>query len=417
MKVAITKSSLYQILLILCVTIPNFREYEIVFGIWIIAIFFTLRKTYGRAVIKYMLPFIVILILATIVGILHDYKIYSMIRDFTYLLKPILGLLLGYQLFRNSETNHFNKLIYAGVVLSIGHLLTIAIGILFFGIRSMIDLRYFAGYFSDYEVCILILLLFHKKFEINIPKKRLYLFILIVGMSSFLYLARTHFILFGLLILALKGYFIFSKKNIIIMSSFILFFSISFAVLSAFNPRRDAKGIEALLYKIKNSPNEAFKTKVDIHDWKDLNDNYRSHENIVTIRQVSNDGIGAVLFGKGIGSTVDLKTEIWLQSSLMRYIPILHSSFMTVFLKTGLLGILFLFVSMRVFFVNKKSKKPMIRNINFILVGMGVYLIVSNWVSLGLYFATDSKSIFIGFLLAYRLYLEKNQNEPEIVSE
>ena len=96
---------------------------------------------------------------------------------------------------------------------------------------------------------------------------------------------------------------------------------------------------EQFLYKIKNAPIEPFKTKIDVTNWKDINDNYRSYENILTLRQVTENGPRAIILGEGIGSTVDLKQKMWLQSSFMRYIPFLHNSYMTVFLKSGIVGV------------------------------------------------------------------------------
>jgi hypothetical protein len=217
-----------------------------------------------------------------------------------------------------------------------------------------------------------------------------------------MYLARTNFIQFLILFLALKGYFIINKKSIIIIGSIIAISAISYALIYYSYPRRSAEGIEGFLYKIKNAPIEAFKTKVNLDDWKDFNDNYRSHENISTIRQVSNDGITSILFGKGLGSQIDLKQEVYLGDMKLRFISILHNGFMIVFLKSGLLGIFIYLFTIIYFLKNRDSNINIVNQINYIFLGTGIFLFVSNWVFLGFYNLTESKSILIGFLIAYK---------------
>ena len=56
------------------------------------------------------------------------------------------------------------------------------------------------------------------------------------------------------------------------------------------------------------------------------------------------------------------------------------------------------------------------QNINYLLVGTSVFLIVSNWVFLGLYLKLDNKSIIIGALLALREIIIKDVKNTEIIS-
>ena len=277
---------------------------------------------------------------------------------------------------------------------------------------TLVLLRVNCGYFNDYEVYTLIFLLFHKKFNIEISKKRLYLYVVLMIVSSFFYLARTNFIQFIVLTIALKGYFTVTTRSIKVISSVLLATAISYAVIYNLNPKRDGSGVEQFLYKIKNAPIEPFKTKIDVTNWKDINDNYRSYENILTLRQVTENEPRAIILGEGIGSTVDLKQKMWLQNSFMRYIPFLHNSYMTVFLKSGVLGIFLLVFYLYILMKNRKSKIPLVQNINMLLVGTAVFLIISNWVFLGMYNTSDNKSIVVGFLIALREFeIQKKHND------
>jgi hypothetical protein len=219
---------------------------------------------------------------------------------------------------------------------------------------------------------------------------------------------------------AIKGYFVINKKSITVMSSVILFVVLGYTAVYQANPQRSGKGIEAFFYKIKNAPIEPFKTKINKDDWKDFNDNYRSYENILTVKQVSDDGTQPVLFGKGLGSTINLGREIWTNDGeLIQYIPILHNGFATVFLKSGIFGVLFLIIFMVLLGKHKKSNLISVQNINLLLIGSAVFLIVSNWVFMGLYLKLDNKSILLGFMICYREFLIKNENlqkaEPKVV--
>ena len=326
--------------------------------------------------------------------------------------KPIMGLLLGYQLFKGNKTRVFSTLIYIGLLIATVHIILVIIAFITGNASTLVLLRVNCGYFNDYEVYTLIFLLFHKKFNIEISKKRLYLYVVLMIVSSFFYLARTNFIQFIVLTIALKGYFTVTTRSIKVISSVLLATAISYAVIYNLNPKRDGSGVEQFLYKIKNAPIEPFKTKIDVTNWKDINDNYRSYENILTLRQVTENEPRAIILGEGIGSTVDLKQKMWLQNSFMRYIPFLHNSYMTVFLKSGVLGIFLLVFYLYILMKNRKSKIPLVQNINMLLVGTAVFLIISNWVFLGMYNTSDNKSIVVGFLIALREFeIQKKHND------
>jgi hypothetical protein len=184
----------------------------------------------------------------------YDNTIYEVIRDFTYLLKPILGLVLGYQLCRSANMKVIKTIIYVGFIIAVIHL-----GILFFTVvvhkvLNIHELRKYAGYFSDFEVYSLILVIFHKRFDVVLSKQRFYLLLITIAFSSFLYLSRANFIQAIVFYMALKGYFTLNKRAIIVLISFFSFVIIGFTIIYNMNLSRNGKGLEALLYKIKNAP-------------------------------------------------------------------------------------------------------------------------------------------------------------------
>lgn len=404
MKITINKAILNQVLFIICVVVPFFNIYELSFTVWMAAIAITLKNNYSVEFVKYISIFIIIFLLAITVGFFYSYSLYFTIRDITYLLKPITGLLLGYQLFNKHIKNPFQFVVYAGVSIAVYHLILVGYGFIA-GAKNVREIREYGGYFNDFEVYTLVILLFSNQFNLQFSKKRNTIFLLILAVSSFFYLARTNFIQFIILVIALKGIFVLNKRAIKVVGTTLILVVAGYAAVFYYNPVRNGKGFDEFLYKIKMAPAEAFSTKINRDDWKQFNDNYRSYENIRTVEQLSYNE--SFLFGEGIGSQVDLKQKVYLGDMELRYISILHNGYMTVLLKTGLLGLgIYLF---SIFFFFRKNNEPTeaLKNIHYLFIGTGVFLIVSNWVFMGFYNLIDTKTLLIGFLFAYKNDLKK----------
>jgi hypothetical protein len=408
----ISKNLPYQTLFGLCIGVTYFNIYELTFAVWIFTIAITVKKSYSLSLLKYISYFVAILGLAFISSFFYENSLYESIRDVTYLIKPIIGLLVGYQLCKNYDIKPFETIIYTGVAVAIVHLSIILHSILIYRILNIHALRHRAGYFSDFEVYSLIIAMFHKQFAIVFTKQRFVLIIVILGVSSFLYLSRTNIIQFVLFYIAMKGYFSMNKKAILIFSLFVAFTLTGYTIIYNMNLSRNGKGIEALLFKIKNAPIEPFKTKVDIDDWQDFNDNYRSFENIRTVKQVSNEGTSAIIFGKGLGATMNIGRKMPTnEGTFVRKQAILHNAFMTVFLKSGLVGVFFLILSLYYLCKREKSNINIVNQTNLVLFATGLFLIIANWVLLGLYLKLDNKAVIIGFLMCYREMVIRKSNK------
>lgn len=414
-----TQGISYQLLLLACIVVSLFPNYELTFLVWLTAFFLTIKNQYSISVIKYVSIFSVILGIAIVSSFFNKFQLFPFIRDFTYMVKPILGLLVGYQLCRFNSKRAFRVLIFVGVAIALMHLIIVFIAFLHYHTIRLELLRKEGGYFSDYEIFIIILLIFRKKFDIALSRSQALLIMLIIGASSFLYMSRTNMIQFVILYIGVRGYFTVTKKALLILGSVALLTLIGYFAIVYYNPHRGGKGMEAFFYKIKIAPEEAFKTRINKEDWKDFNDNYRSFENIITVRQVTGNGPMAVIFGEGLGSTLNLGRRVLSNDGeYVQNIPIVHNGYMTVFLKSGIVGVCFLIGFIVVFFRQRKSAIPAVRNLNYLLIGTSVFLIVSNWVFLGLYLKLDNKSIIIGFLLALKeVLIKEHQSQIAIENE
>ena len=380
----ISKNLPYQILFGICVGVTYLNIYELTFAVWIFTIGLTVKNNYSKTLLKYILCFVAILAIALVSSFFYENNLYDSIRDLTYLIKPILGFIVGYQLCRNYNINPFKTIVYTGIAIALVHLSIILHSVIIYKITNIHVLRQNAGYFSDFEVYSLIIAMFYKQLGIFFSRKNFWIIILILSVSSFLYLSRTNMIQFVIFYIAMKGYLSMNKKSIIVFSFITAFTIIGYSIIYNMNLSRNGKGVEALLFKIKNAPIEPFKTKVDKDDWQDFNDNYRSFENIKTVKQVSNEGIEAVLFGKGLGASTDIgRLMPTNEGTFVRHQAILHNACMTVFLKSGLFGVFFLMLSVYFLCRQRKSNIEIENQTNLILFSTGIYLVVANWVLLG----------------------------------
>jgi hypothetical protein len=412
MVISYNKSLPYQILFGLCCAVPFLSNYELTFALWLFTICITFRSSYSSKFLTYALCFVLVFIIALLSTNYLNAKSYFIIRDITYLLKPFLGLLLGYQICRFLKKNVLQTVVYSGLGVSIIHVLVILKTYIIYHRISVALLRDFCGFFSDFEVFALIFVLFHKEFQINFSKKTFYILVAIIGFSTFMYLSRTNFIQFVVLYLGVKGYFVLNRRAFIAVTSVVAISLVLYSIVLLINPKRTGSSVEEFLYKIKVAPTEPFKTKVNVADYKDFNINYRSVEIIYTLKQVGLRGPNAMIFGSGLGSQVDLKQIVHLGDMDLRYISVLHNGFMTTYLKSGIIGVIILVFSIFLLFNQRKSALPLNQQINFLLVGTSVFLIVSNWVLMGYYFTQDSKSIIVGLLFAFKEINVKEQNEP-----
>lgn len=402
MDYRIKKTYLYNLLLAICIAVPYLGNYELTFATWCTGILLTVQNRFSYAFLKYTLCFAVIVLIAFLSSDYSNFNPFLYIRDITYLIKPVVGLILGYQLCKYVHKDVFKTLVGIGFIISVIHILIMLDALIVKGVRNVHDLRFYGGYFSDFEVYALIILMFHKSFGIDLSRRHFYIGVTVIGLSSFLYLARSNFIQFFILLMAMKGYFVLNRRSIIAFASATIAVLIAYSAVLYINPKRNGKGFEAFLYKVKVAPIEPFKKRVNTRDYIDFNDNYRSVELNLTLHEVSSEGPMAVLFGKGLGSQVDLRQEVYLGDMLQRYISVLHNSFMTVYLKSGLVGVAILCYSIFMLFRPARSNIPIMKQVNYLLVGTAVFLLVSNWVLMGYYFTQDSKSMLVGIFFAYK---------------
>ncbi|CCG54666.1 Probable polysaccharide biosynthesis protein [Flavobacterium indicum GPTSA100-9 = DSM 17447] len=400
-------SYFYYILSLLVLFLNN---YELTFIIWLFIAFLTFKLKYSKQIFYIISCYSIIILISFLTEFLfYDHNLYNKVRDLTYLLKPILGLLIGYNISKEFKLNALQYAVKAGVILSFIHLLLVFFAILNHRTLSVSEIREHSGYFNDYEPFVLLLLFFSNSFQIQLTKKQKLTYIVIVGISVFSYLSRTNFLQLILLFLAIKGYFILTARSIKVISLTVIISLIGYFAIYNYNPKRKGSFVDEFLYKVKIIPIEAFKTKINKEDWKDFNDNFRSFENIKTFNQITYGGIQPILTGNGLGSTVDIGRRMQTNDgTIVRYYPALHNAFSTVLLKSGIIGVFFYLLSIFIIFNKIKTNSKEIFYLNNLIKGSAIFLLLSSWVFMGFYLKLDSKSILIGLLIGYREVLNNH---------
>jgi hypothetical protein len=64
MKFKITKDFPYQFLFALCIGVTYINIYELTFAVWLFTIALTIKKKYSYTLLRYILPYVFILLIA-----------------------------------------------------------------------------------------------------------------------------------------------------------------------------------------------------------------------------------------------------------------------------------------------------------------------------------------------------------------
>ena len=121
----------------------------------------------------------------------------------------------------------------------------------------------------------------------------------------------------------------------------------------------------------------------------------------------------SVAVGKGLGSLVDLKFYAPLGDKNMRYIPHLHNGYVTIYYKSGIIGIILyllfiLYLYLFSYFKTKNNQKKIILNL---IGGLAIHYLFTTLIVTGIYNISETYSLILGMLLYYRNSSEENAVE------
>ncbi|MXV38581.1 hypothetical protein GO491_07825 [Flavobacteriaceae bacterium Ap0902] len=419
MRITLSPYIGHLLLFTIAVILSYDTNFELQFAIWVLLAAYYVLGTYSKQFLIFIACYLIICGLGLYRSLLYDYSFHFIVRDLSYFIKPILGFVIGYQVFKNRKLDALKAIVYISLIIAVGHILILMYHYAFHPLKSIESLRAVGGYFSDFEVYGIIILLFSSKFGLKFTSRNKILLLIVISVSVILYFARTNIIQLVILGLGMWGFYKLNFRNAIILGSVILLGIIGYQAVVEFNPRRNASGIESFLYKIKNAPYEIYDPYVVNDNSARFHDRFRSYETKVTILQVKNNKDASIWLGSGFGSIVNYNATIRTTDGYrIQQAPILHNGYTTVFLKVGLVGLgIFIFSLLYLCFYGSFSKDQKKENVRIFINSTGVFMFLSTLVFLGFYLKLDNKSLIVGALIAYYENLNYRNQKLDLADE
>lgn len=361
---------------------------------------------------------IVLLILAMMtVGMLgimtRQAGLYGFVKDVVYFLRPLTVMLATYYAVQKlkSKADFYNLIVLVGFGFALIHLLDIGIGLLRYR-PNLQKFRELFGKLNHVEMVALFLIACIR--DLPIKKTRFTLFyklaVAALTISFLLYFSRTMIVVLFLMILAYYGYLKLNARGVV-MGLILLVFGAGFVFfLSQYEPdeTQPQTVLTGFLAKVKNSYTETFQPiefDTYLKDRRSLWPRWRAYEASLVLKEV--DGDRKWLQGKGFGSTVDAGFELRLNGEMMQHLPTVHNGVAYVYMKTGVLGLLFYFTIFIVLYGYNyvSSKGPDDKSYNGVLVGAGFYMLVATMVVTGIF----KPYMMVGFLIGGTFALKKKE--------
>jgi hypothetical protein len=352
---------------------------------------------FSNKLYQHLAAFALVLLVGFTGTIIHRYGPSYIFKDLFHFIKPIVGLLLGYIIFKRiGDFKAFaHTIVVASVVTALIH-----IGIIVFLTDFMSgSIEIIRLYTRDnfLEIFGLFLLVYYPKYESSeIFGNRYYKWIClaVLSISSFLYFSRTMIVIAAMLWLALKGYTRITRKGLRVIGIVFLLIGLLYTYLYNSNIKRGATGVEGFLYKVKIVPEELFTFNIDRENHAELWDHWRGYEAKRAL-VLMNEHPSSYIFGTGHGSLVDLKFYAPLTSDKkgIRFISELHNGYIYLFYKTGVLGLLiYIFALLRWYAYIYKSQNLA----NVLISAAGLIFLMTTVMITGIYNSKDIIVFIVG---------------------
>uniref|UniRef100_UPI0025F05F4E O-antigen ligase family protein n=1 Tax=uncultured Flavobacterium sp. TaxID=165435 RepID=UPI0025F05F4E len=394
MGISIKKSDFYRaifMLIVVCDLYVGSFKLNIFLQLGVLVACHVLEPVaFSKRISRHMAGLLLLLLIGFIGTIIHFHSLSAIFKDLFHFIKPLLGLVLGYTLFRRmGDIMMFARtIVITAVFTAMIHLLIILLLTDFMSGRIEIIRLYTKDNFL--EVIALFVLIWYPKFEgreLFVKKPYKWIFAVILLFSSFLYFSRTMIIIAGIVWLTIKGYTKITAKGLRAIAVVITAISLFYVYLYNANIRRGTQGLEGFLYKIKIVPEEIFTFNIDRHNHADLWDHWRGYE-AKRAFDLMKQYPSSYIIGTGHGSLVDLKFYAPLTGDRkgIRYISELHNGYVYIFYKTGITGLLiYLFILLRWYaYVYKRH------DLSTILISAGGFIfLLSSIMITGIYNSKD----------------------------
>ena len=400
--------TLFIVVLLCEIYLPSYKINFALQFLFLIGILLTTKCKISKPTLLIIAPLVLIFIIGLLGFFYEKHDLSFIIKDITYFLKPINGILLSYFLFRKG----FDLVIFLKTILFVGCLTAFIhlFGIFILGDfanNSIHKLRGDFGLDNFIEIFAFYILLFSKK-HLNewLIRKKVFRFLVLFFLliSIYLYFSRTMLVVFFVMGFSLLGYAKITVKTLKFIGIAVVSILVLYAYLFSVKLDRNAKGAEAFLYKIKIAPEEIFKSKIDRNNHKELWDHWRGYEAKRAI-YLMEENPTSYFIGTGFGSLVNLKFQAPVGGEGgMKYISRLHNGYIFVLYKTGILGLLLYFVFltslyMKIYRFNTNNSNQIL--VNRLISSIGLFYIFTTLIISGIYIPRDAVVFVLGGLLSF----------------
>ena len=398
---------LFVVILLLDIYLFSFRN-NIIIQIFFLVFLYGISaiKSVPVSFLKILLPLVVILTIGFVGSFSGDYQLTNIIKDILHMIKPIVGLSIGYFVFKIiGDYRIFVKtIVLTGFLTASIHLISVLVYTDFLSVQiTAIRGKYFLDNFL--EMFAFIMLVFSPKdFDKPLFRKKAYhwTIMVVLAISILIYFSRAMFVVIFIMALSTAGFTRINARSLKILGILMVVGALFYAYLFSIKLDRNSKGLEGFMYKIKIAPSEILNTKIDRENHRDLWDHWRGYEAKRALALME-DKPGSYIFGAGYGSLVNLKFIAPLGENGMKFISVLHNGYVFVFYKTGILGLVFLFVFLiRLYlYLYKEGRDKRHTFILNLLSTIGLFYMFSSLIITGIYIAKDSVIFILGGLLHF----------------
>lgn len=353
-----------------------FSSQEICFAISVIGMILSLKFSNYNIDIKILISPLSLIFIGLVFSFQNPE--YLVFKDVFYFLSPILIFMFGQSYSLHFSIHDFLKhIIFLSLILGFLFLINVNNPENYTSISKMKEEQGVPSYFTIIAFIMIILSVKHRVIKFNFKLLILLIFLSIISILSF---SRTFLLSFMLMFIVGYGYLRFNKFflfKFLLVS--LIFGLVYFYVLSLGVTDRTT-----FIGKISTSLSE-----ISLSDYStsaEISHNWRGFEAFKGFEQYKKGNQIQYIIGQGFGQTAPLGIFMPLGDSVFSEIPKFHNGYITILLKTGILGLLIYFLFFfNLAIVNLKDNSIFDNNLfitNF-LAGLSIVILVSTFVISG----------------------------------
>ncbi len=359
--------------------------------ITILLTIFVINKPFiNRKVVLFVSPLAGILLVGTIMGLgsLFNENSYMFLKDVYYFSQPILIILLGCYVAsaKINTKNLFKLIIYGALIGTFYNLFSMLVGLIQ-GDDLNLSLRYQYGLKGGLPLFGFIVVYASKVSNFRLFKLRhentLLVFFFLATAVSF---SRVDIlILFIIILIPVLVRILGARMQLLLVSTIIVILSFFGSVISVQIPEYEATNF---MEKVVNSYSEAIVRDVDIgvKGPSNVNNYWRAQEAFLGVSKYLEGNNYQLIFGQGMGSFTS--GDMFFDNKY-KVIPFFHNGYVTILLKTGVIGLLlffsFIYSILRVIWVKSASKVAETKFYEFLSISVVYSIVLKTWFVMGLY--------------------------------